>query len=142
MAGLSPSAQRYEAVFGRDEAAGAGLGQWPGIARAFNTSQDTLRRWIEDDPALQEALELGREVERMEIDSVLKRAAKKGNIVAAMFLLKTRHGYREGDQSETANKVSINFTLPAALKPEQFTVIEHEARTENLPVSRPRITRT
>lgn len=50
------------------------------------------------------------------------RAAQKGIVIAAMFLLKARHGYREGDQGETANRVSITFALPGAMKPEQFTV--------------------
>ena len=58
-----------------------------------------------------------------------------------MFLLKARHGYKEGDQSEAANKVSINFTLPAALPAEQFTAIEHEATDKTLGVSRARLTR-
>jgi hypothetical protein len=113
-----------------------------GIARALGTSQDTLYRWMEEDTALAEALAHGREAERYTLHNMLYRSAKKGNIVAAMFLLKARHSYKEGDQSETANKVSINFTLPAAMTPEQFTVIEHETRTENLPLPAARITRT
>src|SRR5690242_1021292 len=74
-----------------------------GIARGLNTSQDTLYRWMEEDPTLAEALAHGRESERLVLHNVLYRAARKGNIVAAMFLLKARHGYREGDQSEVAN---------------------------------------
>ena len=61
--------------------------------------------------------------------------AMSGNTTSAMFLLKCRHGYREGDQSELANRVSINFQLPGALPLEQFArVIEHESdRAEPLP---------
>ena len=97
-----------------------------GIARGLNTSKDTVARWIEEDPALAEALARGREAERFALHCSLYRAAMKGNIVAAMFLLKARHGYKEGDQSEAANKVQINFTLPAAMNADQFKVIEHE----------------
>jgi hypothetical protein len=44
-----------------------------------------------------------------------------------MFLLKARHGYREGDQSEMGNKVSVTFNLPASLSLDQFhKVIDHE----------------
>ena len=81
----------------------------------------------------------GRESERLALHNVLFRAAKRGNIVAAMFLLKARHGYREGDQSDTANKVSITFSLPGAMKPEDFSVIEHEPTTKPLPVPATRI---
>lgn len=55
-------------------------------------------------------------------------AATGGNIVAAMFLLKTRHGYREGDQSDTANKVSITFQMPGALPMDQFAAHVIETR--------------
>jgi lambda repressor-like predicted transcriptional regulator len=112
-----------------------------GIARQLRTSGNTLRRWMDEDPALAEALAQGREAERFTLHNVLYRAAKKGNIVAAMFLLKARHGYKEGDQSEAANKVSINFTLPAPLPADQFQAIEHEAGDNALPLSRARTTR-
>jgi hypothetical protein len=59
-----------------------------------------------------------------------------------MFLLKSRHGYREGDQSETANRVSITFALPSAMKAEEFKVIEHGAATAAVSVPRKSITRT
>lgn len=103
-----------------------------GIARGLNTSKDVLSRWLDDDPTLAEALARGREAERFALHDVLFRAAKRGNIVAAMFLLKARHGYREGDQTDAANRVTINFTLPAPLKPEQFRTIEHEPANKTL----------
>ena len=113
-----------------------------GIAKALRTSSNTLRRWMDEDPVLADAFAQGREVERYRLHNVLYRAAtKKGNIVAAMFLLKARHGYKEGDQSEAAHKVSINFTLPAALPAERFTAIEHETGNPTLPVPRARLTR-
>jgi hypothetical protein len=115
-----------------------------GIARGLNTSQDRLRRWCEESPALEEAMTRGRESERFALHNVLYRAATvDGNIVAAMFLLKARHGYREGDQSDTANRVSITFTLPGAMKPEEFLkAIEHEPETDAIPVPTARLTRT
>jgi hypothetical protein len=113
-----------------------------GISRGLNVTKEVVARWIEQDPALAEALARGREAERFVLHNVLYRAAKRGNIVAAMFLLKARHGYREGDQSDTANKISLTFTLPAALQPEQFTAtIEHEAGNQALPVPGKSLTR-
>ena len=93
-----------------------------GIAAYLGVSIKTLNRWLEEEPELKAALDLGREVEHNVLHSGLVQAAHKGNIVAAIFLLKARHGYREGDQGDTANRVSITFSLPGALKPEQFTV--------------------
>jgi hypothetical protein len=112
-----------------------------GIARGLNTGHNTLRRWIDESPELAEAVARGREAERLALHNVLfEQATKHGNIVAAMFLLKSRHGYREGDQSDTANKVSITFTLPGAMNPEDFKVIEHEPTADAIAIPAKRLT--
>lgn len=114
-----------------------------GIARAMNVSEGTLRRWMEESPSVADAFVQGKDAERHMLHSGLVKSAKRGNIVAAMFLLKSRHGYREGDQSDAANKVSITFALPGAVKPEDFfKVIEHEPANTALPVPAKGITRT
>jgi hypothetical protein len=58
---------------------------------------------------------------------VLVTKAKAGNIVAAMFLLKARHGYREGDQSDSAGRVSVTIALPGAMTLQQFQSIGKES---------------
>src|SRR5688572_3875769 len=115
-----------------------------GIARGLNVSHVVFNRWLDTYPELAEAMTEGRESERLALHDMLFRAAKKGNIIAAIFLLKARHGYREGDQSDAANKVSINFTLPGAMTPEQFkgNVIEHEATGKTFRVSRKNASRS
>ncbi|MFZ3324214.1 MAG: hypothetical protein WA190_17700 [Usitatibacter sp.] len=113
-----------------------------GIARGLKVAHVVLTRWLDEYPDLAEAMAQGRESERLTLHNGLFRAAKRGNIVAAIFLLKARHGYREGDQSEVANKVSVTFSLPGALKPDEFNVIEHEPTTPNLPVPATRISRS
>lgn len=100
-----------------------------GVARRMGVNQEVLTRWFDEQPALKEAFDVGRENERYALHNMLYRLATEGgDKIAAMFLLKARHGYREGDQGEQANRVSINFSLPGALKPESF-VIDHEPRT-------------
>ena len=111
-----------------------------GIARGLNTSKEIVARWIAEDPALAEALARGREAERFALHNRLYRAAMKGNIVAAMFLLKARHGYKEGDSTEVANKVQITFALPGAMNADQFKVIDHEP--DALPVPATGVTRS
>lgn len=97
-----------------------------GIARGLGVNRDVLARWFEEQPALKEALDTGRETERHTLHNVLYRLATEGNDkIAAMFLLKARHGYREGDQEQQANRVSINFQLPGAMKREQL-IVENE----------------
>ena len=47
------------------------------------------------------------------------RDGEKPN-VNAMFLLKSRHGYREGDPGEQGNRLNIVFNLPGAMTREDF----------------------
>ena len=94
-----------------------------GIATHFNIGDELLARWLEDYPALRHAFKAGRERERHALHNALYvQAVEKGNAAAAMFLLKARHGYREGDQSDNANKVAITFNLPGALTAEQYAL--------------------
>lgn len=96
-----------------------------GVASALGTSQDTLRKWFDADPSLKDAFDQGRERERHTLHNLLYRqATESGNATAAMFLLKTRHGYREGDQAEQANRVQINFTLPGPMPMAEFIDVE------------------
>ena len=92
-----------------------------GIAQHFKVSLSVLNRWIEENDDFAEAFLQGRERERHVLHNALYRqATEQGNIVAAMFLLKARHGYKEGDQKEQANRVSITFNLPGAMKAEDY----------------------
>lgn len=114
-----------------------------GIAKHLATSPDTLRRWLDEVPELADAFARGREDERHALHNMLFRAAVEGgNTSAAMFLLKSKHGYREGDQSEQGNRVSINFQLPAAMPLADFKVIENGTannRVEPVSTKRPLI---
>ena len=103
-----------------------------GVAMKLGVSHEILNRWLAEHAALKEAFEVGREMERHTLHNALYRlATEQGDKIAAMFLLKARHGYREGGQGDQANRVSINFTLPGAMKPDAFTVEnEPSPRTE------------
>ncbi|SNT30397.1 hypothetical protein SAMN06265795_12343 [Noviherbaspirillum humi] len=100
-----------------------------GVAAGLGVVQDTLRKWFDHDQALKEAFELGRERERHVLHNVLYRAAvEDGNLTAAMFLLKSRHGYKEGqDPSEAGGRVTINFSLPAAMPAANFMTVSHDS---------------
>ena len=92
------------------------------IADRFRISKELLRQWFERDPALQEALDVGREQERRALHNMLyKDAMENGNATAAMFLLKSRHGYREGAEVDQSSGVRITFNLPGAMSIEDFS---------------------
>ncbi|PNS07837.1 hypothetical protein [Solilutibacter silvestris] len=100
-----------------------------GIARSLGVSLETFNVWMDRHQSLRDAFEEGRETERKMLHSALYQLAVGGDKIAAMFLLKSRHGYREGDQSEQANRVNVTFNLPGAMPLDQFKkgrVIEHD----------------
>jgi hypothetical protein len=96
-----------------------------GVAMALGISNHVLARWLSEYPDIKEAFERGRERERKVLHDALTAAATKGNIVAAIFLLKARHGYREGDQGDSANRVSITFNMPGAMPLDKFMTVEN-----------------
>lgn len=101
-----------------------------GCAHALEVSDETLDRWFMEHAELKEAFDKGKEKERQTLHDVLYETATRGTgkdkLIAAMFLLKSRHGYREGEQEAVANRVQINFQLPGA-KPLEAYVIENGA---------------
>ena len=106
-----------------------------GVAMALACSVTVLERWLDEDPALKEAFAQGRERERQMLHGVLHDAAKGGNIIAAIYLTKSRHGYREGADESQANRVSVTFNIPAATPLNQFMVLENEPNNSAKPVS-------
>jgi hypothetical protein len=91
-----------------------------GIAKSMGTTREVLTRWMEEQPALREAFEHGREHERYALHNKLFEAAMNGNVISAMFLLKARHGYREGADVEHVTNVRLSFTLPAPMEVEEY----------------------
>lgn len=103
------------------------------LAAQLGTSKDTLNRWLLEDETLQLALATGRERERDELHKLIMRDARDGEKpnINAMFLLKTRHGYREGDLVDNgAARISVTFNLPGAMSRDDFlkTVVSEGER--------------
>ena len=71
------------------------------IARALGTTVKTLKRILDDDSELTDAVDAAREAEEAELRDCLMRNAKAGSDVAALFLLKSRHGYRDRDDGKS-----------------------------------------
>jgi hypothetical protein len=99
-----------------------------GIASGLDVAYDTLRKWLDEEASLRDAFERGRERERHVLHNRLYRIATESQSerdasIAAMFLLKARFGYREGDQSDSGNRVQVAITLPSALSMDQFKAI-------------------
>ena len=99
------------------------------IARRLGMDHKTFRVLMEQNPDLQAAYDDGVEAEHHALVSALK-GQMHNSPAPAIFLLKARHGYREGDQSELGNRVSVTFNLPGAQPLDAFKrgqVIEHNS---------------
>ena len=70
------------------------------IARALSVSAKTLDRLIKDDPELLAEIEAQRSFEETELRDILMELARKGDTVAAIFLAKARHGWRDRDDAK------------------------------------------
>jgi hypothetical protein len=98
------------------------------IAAGLGIDRKLFGEWRERYPEIEAAMSAGRAVEHDALVGVLfKAATQKNNLVAAIFLLKARHGYQEG-VALVQNSVSINYQLPAPLSPAEYLkTIEAEA---------------
>ncbi len=86
------------------------------LAAQLGTSAKTLNEWLAADESLQLAFAIGRETERNELHRLILRDARDGEKpnINAMFLLKSRHGYREGDLGDDVSaRVNVTINLPA-----------------------------
>jgi hypothetical protein len=90
------------------------------ISRALGVSQSTFTRFKSEDEAVQDALDAGRSIEHLALYGKLYEKAMGGDIVALLFLLKCRHGYRETLDITQTNAVQIVFQIPAALAPDDY----------------------
>lgn len=90
-----------------------------GIASRLGIDPKTFNHWLERDPSLGEAFDLGRERERHTLHNMLyRKATEKNDTAAAMCILNSRHGYRT-DQND-AGKPNVTIVLPGALTLQQF----------------------
>lgn len=87
------------------------------------------------------ALRMGKDafraVEHDRLVGVLREQAMAGQYVPAIFLLKARHGYREGDSFEANVNVNVNtggvVVLPNRQSMEEFLLEHREAGTPDSP---------
>jgi hypothetical protein len=81
------------------------------IAKVLGMDTATLRVVRQRQPEVEEAYQRGLAREQEALVGNLRRAADEGNIVANIFLLKTRHQYREGEPMG----VNLNFNAGGVL---------------------------
>lgn len=101
------------------------------IARALGFGKDAFRAVRNRQPEVEEALDQGRSREHDKLVALLHQQAEEGHYVPAMFLLKTRFGYREGEPFEANVNVNVNtggvVVVPPKMSMEEFLAERSEA---------------
>ena len=92
------------------------------ISAALGVNKETFLHIRRRDQAVDDAFERGRAREHDRLVGNLTTAAESGNVVASIFLLKARHGYREGEPMEVNVEVNTGGVLvvPAEVTVEQI----------------------
>jgi transcriptional regulator with XRE-family HTH domain len=114
--GIDPPANAAE-IIQKGAENGATLEQ---MARALGVSRSTLERWRTEHPEIARAIQQGKKVEHDKLVGKLFELAMAGNVTCILFALKSRHNYSDQGAPLVENRISINYQLPAALKPEQY----------------------
>lgn len=92
------------------------------VAKALGLTFKTWKRIREENPEAKAAWEEAKAEEHDALVGVLYEKAIKGDSTAAMFLLKSRHGYRDHGPTEGGDSARVNlvFNLPAPLNADQY----------------------
>ena len=92
------------------------------IANALRLSLPRWQKLKGSNSKVMAAYEEGRSAEHSALRNALFDAAtQKGNVTAAIFLLKSRHGYVDQPQQQPeAGRVTVEFKLPAPLSQAQY----------------------
>jgi DNA-binding CsgD family transcriptional regulator len=88
------------------------------VANAFGMNRSTLQALIKRDQRAEDAMNVGKALLADELTHHLLNAARKGNIIAAIYLTKARLGWREGDAPDVKPNIIIN--LPDSMSHEQY----------------------
>jgi len=100
--------------------AASGYGSYK-LSQQLGIDRKTFERWRRDYPEVKEAFHRGlEEEETLILGELLKILKEKQNPIPGIFLLKSRHGYREGESQQSDNRVQLQVTLPAAADEEQY----------------------
>lgn len=95
------------------------------IAKALGTTVKTLKRLIDDDPLLLDAIDIRKDVEEAELRDILLAHARKGDTVAAIFLAKAQFGWRDRDEGrvkvEMPEATGVLF-VPSPVPLDQWSV--------------------
>lgn len=123
--GLEPHTSSKLSTDNRERVIAALIDGYPkaAIARALGVSCKVFDRLIKEDRELEGGVEAQLSFEESELRDILMELARKGDAVAAIFLAKARHGWRDRDDLNTKAVPSGGgvVILPATVPLEEWS---------------------
>ena len=111
------------------------------IARALSVTVPTLKRLIAAGPEIEYEVEAQRSFEEGQLRDDLKELAREGDTVAAIFLAKARHGWRDRDDAKLKLEPSVCGVLavPGVMPLDEWSIAaaKQQAPYRELPTEQP-----
>lgn len=89
------------------------------IGTRLGIKRETFHRCMRDQPEVAEALAAGKGEAEYELQECLMGMARRGNVIAAIYLTKARHGWRDNDPPPEA-KSNLQIVINAPLSADDF----------------------
>lgn len=105
--------------------ADAGLGTHT-IAERLGMASDVFMKCIRRQPELAEALAQGKANQEFELKECLMNMARRGNVVAAIFMLKAQHGWSDQAQGGEVTPQKLQIVINAPLSTEDYKRLREE----------------
>ncbi len=93
------------------------------ISAELGLPYSTYMDWVKRDSEMTEILEIGHASLADELTHMLLEKARKGNVVAMIYLTKSRCNWSENNGPDTKNEVNVNISIPAPMSDDEFTKI-------------------
>ena len=80
------------------------------VAYQLGVSEGELNMAIRNSDRLKEAVKRGRARDEMEIVDLVREQIKKGNMVAAIWYQKNKHGWKDNDKGQGSGSIVVNVS--------------------------------
>lgn len=101
------------------------------IAGRLGLDKATFSQCIRHQPEVQDALAKGKDDAEYELKDCLMGMARRGNVIAAIFLLKAQHGWRDNDAPPEA-RPALQVVINAPLSTEDYKKLRENGVTPML----------
>lgn len=94
------------------------------ICERIGMTREQFSKAMRRQPEVAEILAQGKANEEFELKECLMNMARRGNVVAAIFMLKARHGWNDREQQGEVVNQKLQIVINAPLSPEDYKKLQ------------------